>query len=158
MAYNNKKHYNRSQHRDVAHVGGKEKEPTVIPRIQAGSRPEPFYRGDRESALLFQARTGPLPTRKRHWELFDTDPSCRLCGATEETIQHILMDCPRLGARDLPKINLAEYLGLPDDPVDTRVEHTESAKRRLKLWDRLCWQVDKHPDSVQRNEGPTENI
>ncbi|KAH8021716.1 hypothetical protein HPB51_016380 [Rhipicephalus microplus] len=52
--------------------------------------------------------------------------------------------------------NLAEYLGLPDDPVDTRVEHTESAKRRLKLWDRLCWQVDKHPDSVQRNEGPTE--
>ncbi|KAH8034077.1 hypothetical protein HPB51_019432 [Rhipicephalus microplus] len=45
-----------------------------------------------------------------------------------------------------------------DDPVDTRVEHTESAKRRLKLWDRLCWQVDKHPDSVQRNEGPTENI
>lgn len=119
---------------------------------------EPFYRGDRESALLFQARTGSLPTRKRHWELFDTDPSCRLCGATEETIQHILMDCPRLGARDLPKINLAEYLGLPDDPVDTRVEHTESAKRRLKLWDRLCWQVDKHPDSVQRNEGPTENI
>ncbi|KAH8027947.1 hypothetical protein HPB51_011472 [Rhipicephalus microplus] len=115
-------------------------------------------RGDRESALLFQARTGSLPTRKRHWELFDTDPSCRLCGATEETIQHILMDCPRLGARDLPKINLAEYLGLPDDPVDTRVEHTESAKRRLKLWDRLCWQVDKHPDSVQRNEGPTENI
>ncbi|KAH8020580.1 hypothetical protein HPB51_002529 [Rhipicephalus microplus] len=114
--------------------------------------------GDRESALLFQARTGSLPTRKRHWELFDTDPSCRLCGATEETIQHILMDCPRLGARDLPKINLAEYLGLPDDPVDTRVEHTESAKRRLKLWDRLCWQVDKHPDSVQRNEGPTENI
>ncbi|KAH8042281.1 hypothetical protein HPB51_021365 [Rhipicephalus microplus] len=109
---------------------------------------EPFYRGDRESALLFQARTGSLPTRKRHWELFDTDPSCRLCGATEETIQHILMDCPRLGARDLPKINLAEYLGLPDDPVDTRVEHTESAKRRLKLWDRLCWQVDKHPDSV----------
>ncbi|KAL3196050.1 hypothetical protein MRX96_045387 [Rhipicephalus microplus] len=76
--------------------------------------------GDRESALLFQARTGSLPTRKRHWELFDTDPSCRLCGATEETIQHILMDCPRLGARDLPKINLAEYLGLPDDPVDTR--------------------------------------
>ncbi|KAL3210160.1 hypothetical protein MRX96_052250 [Rhipicephalus microplus] len=25
---------------------------------------EPFYRGDRESALLFQARTGSLPTRE----------------------------------------------------------------------------------------------
>ncbi|KAH8024296.1 hypothetical protein HPB51_022415 [Rhipicephalus microplus] len=67
------------------------------------------------------------------------------------------MDCPRLGARDLPKINLAEYLGLPDDPVDTRVEHTESAKRRLKLWDRLCWQTrihyycrEKHFRSMQR--------
>ncbi|KAH7982494.1 hypothetical protein HPB52_005412 [Rhipicephalus sanguineus] len=96
---------------------------------------EPFYRGDRESALLFQARTGSLNTQQRRWELFDADPSCRLCGATEETIQHIMMDCPRLGARAHPTLSLAEYLGLSDDSVDTRVEHNESAKRRLKLWD-----------------------
>ncbi|KAH7967783.1 hypothetical protein HPB52_002462 [Rhipicephalus sanguineus] len=114
---------------------------------------EPFYRGDRESALLFQARTGSLTTQQRRWELFDADPSCRLCGATEETIQHIMMDCPRLGARAHPTLSLAEYLSLSDDSVDTRVEHTESAKRRLKLWDRLCRQVDKHPDRVQRSDG-----
>ncbi|KAL3214795.1 hypothetical protein MRX96_034691 [Rhipicephalus microplus] len=47
---------------------------------------EPLYRGDRESALLFQARTGSLTTRQRRCELFDADPSCRLRGATEETI------------------------------------------------------------------------
>ncbi|KAH8039966.1 hypothetical protein HPB51_009222 [Rhipicephalus microplus] len=116
MAYNNKKHYNRSQHRDVAHVGGKKRSLQLYLEYKQAPDREPFYRGDRESALLFQARTGSLPTRKRHWELFDTDPSCRLCGATEETIPHILMDCPRLGARDLPKINLADIWVSPDDP------------------------------------------
>ncbi|KAL3173154.1 hypothetical protein MRX96_012289 [Rhipicephalus microplus] len=81
---------------------------------------EPFYRGDRESALLFQARTGSLTTEKRRWELFDADPSRRLCGAMEETIQHIIMDCLRLGAREHPKLSLAEYLGFSDDSIDIR--------------------------------------
>ncbi|KAL3195589.1 hypothetical protein MRX96_045572 [Rhipicephalus microplus] len=106
---------------------------------------EPFYRGDQENALLFQARTGSLTTQQWRWELFDADPSCRLCGAMEETMQHIIVDCPRLGAREHPKLSLAEYLGLSEDSVDIRVKHTESAKPRLKLWDRLCWQVDNLP-------------
>ncbi|KAH7969499.1 hypothetical protein HPB52_019026 [Rhipicephalus sanguineus] len=116
---------------------------------------EPFYRGDRESALLFQARTGSLTTQQRRWKVFEADPSCRLCGDTEETMQHIMMDCPRLGARAHPTLSLAEYMGRSDDSVDTRVEHTERAERRLKLWDRLCRQVDKHPYRVQRSGGPT---
>ncbi|KAH8023355.1 hypothetical protein HPB51_012782 [Rhipicephalus microplus] len=119
---------------------------------------EPFYWSDRESTLLFQTRTGSLTTQQRRWELFNADPSCRLCGAMEETIQHTIMDCPRLGAREHPKLSLAEYLGLSDDSVDIQVEHTESAKQRLKLWDRLCWQVDKHPDGVQRNNDATEPL
>ncbi|KAL3205627.1 hypothetical protein MRX96_052966 [Rhipicephalus microplus] len=76
----------------------------------------------------------------------------------EETIQHTIMNCPRLRARKHPKLSLAEYLGLSDDPANIRVEHTESAKRRLRLWDRLCWQVDKHPDRVQRNNDATEPL
>ncbi|KAL3181859.1 hypothetical protein MRX96_008161 [Rhipicephalus microplus] len=64
----------------------------------------------------------------------------------------------RLRAREHPKLSRAEYLGLLDDSVDIRVEHTESAKRRLKFLDRLCWQVDKHPDSVQRSNDATEPL
>ncbi|KAH8032715.1 hypothetical protein HPB51_001413 [Rhipicephalus microplus] len=75
-------------------------------------------RGDRESALLFQARAGSLAMQQRRWELLDADPSCRLCGAIKETIQHIIMDCPRLGAREHPHLSLAEYLGSSDDSVD----------------------------------------
>ncbi|KAL3196497.1 hypothetical protein MRX96_045198 [Rhipicephalus microplus] len=85
---------------------------------------EPIYRGDRESALLFQARTGSLTTQQWRWELFDADPSCRICCAMEETIQHIIMDYQRLGAKEHPKLSLVEYLGLSEDSIDIRVEHT----------------------------------
>ncbi|KAH6937922.1 hypothetical protein HPB50_005246 [Hyalomma asiaticum] len=75
--------------------------------------PKRTTKGIEPSAPLFQVRTGSFAAqqRRRH-ELFDSDPSCRLCGAPEETAAHILLACPCL--RDQPRTSssMAELLGL----------------------------------------------
>ncbi|KAH6945474.1 hypothetical protein HPB50_008713 [Hyalomma asiaticum] len=65
------------------------------------------------SALLFQARTG---SRR---ELLDSDPSCRLFGAPEETVAHILLACPRLHDQPRTSPSLAELLGLARQAEET---------------------------------------
>ncbi|KAL1448165.1 hypothetical protein MTO96_044135, partial [Rhipicephalus appendiculatus] len=70
--------------------------------------------GDRLSALLFQARNGSLTVQQQRWELLDADPSCRRCGAPEETIHRTMMDCPRLGTEAQPTLSLVEFLGLSE--------------------------------------------
>ncbi|KAL1415225.1 hypothetical protein MTO96_029646 [Rhipicephalus appendiculatus] len=87
---------------------------------------EPHYRGDKASALLFQDRTGSLVTQKRRHELFDTDPSCRLCGATEKTIAHVLQACPRLHDRPRTSPSLAELLGLSGQTDETHFDRVNS--------------------------------
>ncbi|KAL1438738.1 hypothetical protein MTO96_047831 [Rhipicephalus appendiculatus] len=98
---------------------------------------EPHYTGDKASALLFQARTGSLVTQKRQHELFDTDPSCRLCGATEETIAHVLQACPRLHDRPRTSPSLAELLGLSGQTDETHFDRVNSTKTLLLRWERL---------------------
>ncbi|KAH7959538.1 hypothetical protein HPB49_011717 [Dermacentor silvarum] len=73
--------------------------------------PSPHYRGDRGSALLFQARTGALLTNHRRHELFGVDTTCRLCAVQEETLLHVLQQCPRLPL-DARSCTLAENLAL----------------------------------------------
>ncbi|KAL1429353.1 hypothetical protein MTO96_016318 [Rhipicephalus appendiculatus] len=84
-----------------------------------------------------QARTGSLVTPKRRHELFDTDPSCRLCGATEETIAHVLQACPRLHDRPRTSPSLAELLGLSGQTDETHFDRVNSTKTLLLRWERL---------------------
>ncbi|KAM7312196.1 hypothetical protein ISCGN_009101 [Ixodes scapularis] len=61
------------------------------------SEPSPctHYRGDHESALLFQARVGALMTNCRRAQLFgDTDTACPLCGQSSEDVFHMLLWLP----------------------------------------------------------------
>ncbi|KAH7978415.1 hypothetical protein HPB49_005477 [Dermacentor silvarum] len=97
--------------------------------------PSPHYRGDRGSALLFQARTGALLTNQRRHELFDVDPTCRLCGAQEETLIYVLQQCPRLPPDPQP-CTLAESLALTGNTEEERAARAEATKTRLEQWER----------------------
>ncbi|KAH6931661.1 hypothetical protein HPB50_026525 [Hyalomma asiaticum] len=100
------------------------------------------YRGYRPSALLFQARTGSLATQQRRHELFDSDPSCRLCGAPEETVAHILLACPRLHDQPRTSSSLAELLGLASQAEEACLDQINSTKNLLLGWERLCRQTE----------------
>ncbi|KAH7970226.1 hypothetical protein HPB49_001196 [Dermacentor silvarum] len=97
--------------------------------------PSPHYRGDRGSALLFQARTGALLTNQRRHELFGVDPTCRLCGAQEETLLHVLQQCPRLSP-DPRSCTLAESLALTGNAEEEGAARAEATKTRLEQWER----------------------
>ncbi|KAG0421062.1 hypothetical protein HPB47_003046 [Ixodes persulcatus] len=108
------------------------------------SEPAPYhrYRGDRASALLFQARTGCLLTQSRKCELYGEDPTCRLCGEENETIEHVVNRCRSLEhtRKNSPTDSLERALGLTDadDPDDGAQRETEDTGRRLVMWERLC--------------------
>lgn len=110
----------------------------------------PHYRGDRGSALLFQARTGALLTNQRRHELFGVDPACRLCGAPEETLLHVLQQCPRLPA-DLRPGSLTENLALTGHTEEDRAARAEATKIRLEQWERLC----RHTGNLAEKSKPT---
>ncbi|KAH7952920.1 hypothetical protein HPB49_002620 [Dermacentor silvarum] len=97
--------------------------------------PSTHYRGDRGSALLFQARTGALLTNQRRHELFGVDPTCHLCGAQVETLLHVLQQCPRLPT-DPRSCTLAESLALTGNTEEERAARAEATKTRLEQWER----------------------
>ncbi|KAG0430156.1 hypothetical protein HPB47_022972 [Ixodes persulcatus] len=70
------------------------------------------YRGDKASALLFQAPTGALLTQKRRQELYGEDATCRLCGLENEDLEHVFYRCPHLQPSDTSRGDLDEVLGL----------------------------------------------
>lgn len=117
-------------------------------KLEPGS--EPYYRGDRPSALLFQARTGSLATQRRH-ELFDSDPSCRLCGAPEETIAHVLQVCPSLHDEPRTSPSLTELLGLSGQMDEAQIDRIQSTKSLLLRWERLCRQTERSPTGITPN-------
>ncbi|XP_049276062.1 zinc finger protein 93-like [Rhipicephalus sanguineus] len=97
--------------------------------------------GDKSSALLFQARTGSLATQQRRHELFDSEPSCRLCGAAEETVTHVLQDCPRLHDKPRTSPSLPELLGLSGQTEENHFDRVNYTKDLLLRWDRLNREV-----------------
>lgn len=103
--------------------------------------PMPYYRGDRDSALLFQARTGSLLTQQRRHELFGADPSCRLCGAQNETLTHVLHECPNLSDENQTAKTLADSLAFTSNTVELK-QQVSDTKRRLRRWEQLCRRVD----------------
>ncbi|XP_029849496.2 uncharacterized protein LOC115331529 [Ixodes scapularis] len=109
--------------------------------IYALHKPEPspctHYRGDHESALLFQARVGALMTGCRRAQLFgDTDTACHLCGQSSEDYLHVLLWCPALDHCRPPwatsEERIPEMLGFGEGA------HGSLATRRFLVeWERL---------------------
>lgn len=113
----------------------KKRSMTVYSQHKATPAPESFYEGDKASGLLFQARTGSLPTRKRLSELFGRDsPTCTLCNSgKDEDIDHILRFCPALHISQ-PTKSLATILGFKNSSEDQ--PDVVETKRLLLKWDR----------------------
>ncbi|KAH6928441.1 hypothetical protein HPB50_016231 [Hyalomma asiaticum] len=125
----------------VAHNGKEKKSLSYYADHKLEPCTEAYYRGDRSSALLFQARTGSLATQQRLHELLDSDPSCRLCGAPEETVAHILLACPRLHNQHRTS-SLAELLGLASQAEEACLDRVNSTKNLLLRWERMCRQTE----------------
>ncbi|KAH7943557.1 hypothetical protein HPB52_009213 [Rhipicephalus sanguineus] len=87
------------------------------------------------------ARTGSLATQQRRHELFDSEPSCRLCGAAEETVTHVLQDCPRLHDKPRTSPSLPELLGLSGQTEENHFDRVNYTKDLLLRWDRLNREV-----------------
>lgn len=109
---------------------------------------ERIYDNSPGSALLFEARAGALRTlvyRRR----FDGDDQvraalCRACGATEETMEHIVMLCPGVSPPPVEGATLPQALGFqPPQPTDDATDSAmctsadavvTTTKRRLTHW------------------------
>ncbi|XP_064485968.1 uncharacterized protein LOC135398497 [Ornithodoros turicata] len=101
--------------------------------------PERFYWGDRASGLLFQARTGSLPTRKRISELFSSDnPVCTLCDTgEEEDLEHILRSCPALEKTRNPNHYPTKVLlGFQTGANEEDEPQIATTKRHLLAWEK----------------------
>lgn len=119
-------------------------------RFKQKSAPFNHYRGDRQSGLLFQARTGSLLTRLRLAQLFDPgmDTTCLLCGEEEEDLEHVLLRCTSTIATRPTDADAATALGLTPALIDqdeqgrsdggnTRTSDIiEATKRHLANWER----------------------
>ncbi|KAL3170993.1 hypothetical protein MRX96_013891 [Rhipicephalus microplus] len=67
----------------------------------------------------------------------DSDPTCHLCGAAEETITHVLQACPHLHNVPRTSPSLPELLGLSGQTDKTHFNRVNSTKTLLLRWDRL---------------------
>ncbi|KAL3190004.1 hypothetical protein MRX96_020331 [Rhipicephalus microplus] len=62
---------------------------------------------------------------------------CRLCGAAEETIAHVLQTCPRLHNVPRTSPSLPEPLELSGHTDETHFDRSNSTKTLLLRWYRL---------------------
>lgn len=98
---------------------------------------ELFYENSTGSGLLFEARSGMLRTRQlRAKYTAGIDATCPSCGLAEETVAHIVLECP--GLRPPPSDgaahSLAIALGFRGRGEQPNWQAVETTKRRLGLW------------------------
>lgn len=111
---------------------------------------EKHYDNSIGSKLLFEARAGALRTQV-YRRRYDSAPEvqtalCRVCGAQEETIEHIVLQCPQLPPHPREGATLPVALGfvhlsrLSDDSEEASDGTAEGessvrvTKRRLTQW------------------------
>ncbi|KAH7952409.1 hypothetical protein HPB52_022839 [Rhipicephalus sanguineus] len=78
-------------------TAGKKSSMTVYMMGKGDIAKEAFFDNSRGSGLLAEARSGVL--RTRHWKAHYVDgqqTQCILCNAAEETIEHIVLQCPKI--------------------------------------------------------------
>ncbi|KAH9369795.1 hypothetical protein HPB48_021768 [Haemaphysalis longicornis] len=70
------------------------------------------------SGLVFEARAGVLRTRQwQVWCGMSTSTGCTFCGAEEENVKHVVLECPQLIPAQPSGLTLERALGFwPDLP------------------------------------------
>lgn len=138
----------------------KKKSMTRYGNNKTSPAPERFYRGDRASGLLFQARTGSLPTRKRISELFRSDnPVCTLCDTgEEEDLEHILRSCPALKKTRNPDHYPTEVLLGFKTRADEDEPQTVTTKRHLLAWEKATRLREDNTDRNRQGNTDLPNI
>jgi hypothetical protein len=63
--------------------------------IKTAYRYEEYHDNSLGSQLLFKARSGALETRCLLSKRFKVDRTCERCKREEETLQHLILDCPK---------------------------------------------------------------
>lgn len=91
-----------------------------------------LYDNSRGSGLFGTARAGMLNTQIHRAHYLNVDIQCRLCGGEEESIEHLVLRCSRLGARDGVGLHVA--LGFSDIRIFSEINKT---KERLSEWETL---------------------
>ncbi|KAH9373287.1 hypothetical protein HPB48_005032 [Haemaphysalis longicornis] len=75
-------------------------------------RCEGFYDNASGSGLLFEARSGTLRTRRWQVSCGTAESAiCELCGEEEESIEHVVLSCPRLEPKQPSGVSLEQALG-----------------------------------------------
>ena len=92
-----------------------------------------IYGNTKASGLLADARAGMLNTKVNRAKFEEegtegTDFLCGLCGKDEETIKHIILECPELGVRET---TIDTALGFNETPEWDEINET---KARLSRW------------------------
>ncbi|KAH8026785.1 hypothetical protein HPB51_024504 [Rhipicephalus microplus] len=101
---------------------------------------EKLYDNSVGCTLIFEARAGALRTLT-YRSRFDQDPQvqaaiCRCCSETNETAEHLILDCARLSPRPAEGTTLPQALGFAAEDHDANdATAVVTTKARLQmLW------------------------
>ncbi|KAH9360917.1 hypothetical protein HPB48_003584 [Haemaphysalis longicornis] len=111
-------------------------------------RCEGFYDNASGSGLLFEARSGTLRTRRWQVSCGTAESAiCELCGEEEESIEHVVLSCPRLEPKQPSGVSLEQALGFGQTGPSGGAAATsdgrdrgavtaiiDRTKRRLEVW------------------------
>ncbi|KAH7954089.1 hypothetical protein HPB49_015473 [Dermacentor silvarum] len=106
------------------------------------------------SALLFEARAGALRTltRQRAFDSTVTCVLCRSCGKSDETIEHLVLQCDELGESE-SQTALAVALGFEDTEGEVQAAAVSRTKRRLEQWRTATQQCRRLPTASVEDRG-----
>ncbi|KAH7937084.1 hypothetical protein HPB49_007841 [Dermacentor silvarum] len=106
------------------------------------------------SALLFEARAGALRTltRQRAFDTTVTCVLCRSCGKSDETIEHLVLQCDELG-ESVSRASLAVALGFDDSEGEVQAVEVSRTKRRLEQWRTATQQCRRLPTASVEDRG-----
>ena len=89
-----------------------------------------LYDNSRGSGLFASARAGMLDTQMHRKHYMEVDGLCRLCGEEEESIEHVVINCSKLGVRVAVGLDVA--LGFSLRRIFSEIKTT---KKRLSEWE-----------------------
>ncbi|KAM7284827.1 hypothetical protein ISCGN_001921 [Ixodes scapularis] len=83
------------------------------------------------SRLLAEAQGGALRTRlyRQKYDSNVTDTLCSACGEVEETIHHLVLECPALAPAADVSARIEQALGFTEENT-----YVQCSKRRLEAW------------------------
>ncbi|KAH6940745.1 hypothetical protein HPB50_005917 [Hyalomma asiaticum] len=96
--------------------------------------PESLYDNSGGSGLLFEARALRTLTYRSHFDPSIDSTLCRACGAEQETVEHLVLQCQKLSPRPPEVTTLPQALAL----TDRNAKFVATTKARLQQWWKWC--------------------